>query len=297
MSPNIRGAGLMICAMAAFTFNDACMKSLSGQIPLLQAIFLRGIITTVFIGLFAIVTGAYKVKLSRQDVGLISLRTLAEAAGTFLFLTALFRMPFANLSAILQVLPLTVTLASALVFKEAIGWRRLIAILVGFFGVLLIVKPGAADFSIYSIYALIAVLAVTVRDLASRRLSSNVPSLSVALAAAIGITVLSGVASMGAQWAPVTFSSALKLLGASVFIFGGYLFSVMTMRVGEIGFIAPFRYTGLIVALVLGFVIFDEWPDMLTLLGSAIVVATGVFTLYRERRFDRVTGPVPLRMR
>lgn len=297
MSPNMRGAGLMVCAMAAFTFNDACMKSLSGQMPLMQAIFLRGIMTTALVGLFAIITGAYKIKLARKDVGLISLRTLAEAAGTFLFLTALFKMPFANLSAILQVLPLSVTLATALVFKETVGWRRMTAILVGFSGVLLIVKPGSADFNIYSIYALVAVLAITIRDLASRRLSSNVPSLSVAMAAAIGITVFAGIASIGTEWVPVTIPAALKLFGAAFFIFGGYLFSVMTMRVGDVGFVAPFRYTSLIVALVLGFLIFGEWPDVLTLIGSVIVVATGVFTLYRERRLARVSGPVPLRVR
>jgi S-adenosylmethionine uptake transporter len=77
------------------------------------------------------------------------------------------------------------------------------------------------------------------------------------------------------------------ILSASVFILGGYVCSIMVMRVGEIGFIAPFRYTALIWGLLLGWLVFGDWPDALTLVGSAVVVATGIFTLWRERQLAR----------
>jgi len=284
---NMRGAALMMASMAAFTLNDVCMKALAGEIPLFQAIFLRGITTTALIFLVGRLMGAIRFDIPRRDWGLIVLRSGAEIGATFFFLTALFHMPIANVTAILQALPLTVALAAAVFLRESLGWRRVLAILVGFLGVLLIVRPGAEGFTTYSVFALVAVGFVTVRDLTARRLSSQVPSVTVALTAAATITVASGLASLGDAWAPLTLRSGGLLGLASLFIIGGYLASVMVMRVGEIGFTAPFRYTGLLWALILGYLIFAEWPDALTLAGAGIVVAMGVFTLYRERRNAR----------
>ena len=126
---------------------------------------------------------------------------VSEVAAAWLFLTALFNMPIANATAILQVLPLTVTLAGALFLGEALGWRRLLAILVGLVGVMLIVQPGAEGFTIYSIYVVLAVAVITVRDLSTRRMSPQVSSLSVAAVggrssvAAVALTATSGAAS------------------------------------------------------------------------------------------------------
>ncbi len=294
-SHNMRGAMLMTASMMAFTINDACMKSLSDEVPLFQAIFLRGIATCVFLFVMAWQTGAFKFRISGRDIKLVVVRSLAEVIAAFLFISALFNMPIANVTAILQALPLTVTLASAFVFGETIGWKRMTAILVGFCGVLLIVRPGAEGFNFYSVYAILAVLVITVRDLAARGLSAKVPSMAVALSAAIAVTVFSGLASIGSEWVPMSGKASWQISLAALFLIGGYLFSVMTMRIGEIDFIAPFRYTSLLSALLLGLLIFGEWPDAWTLVGSTIVVATGVFTLYRERRLARATGPGPLR--
>lgn len=284
---NLRGAGLMVVSMAAFTFNDVCMKSLSGQIPLFQAIFMRGLLTCLLIWAVGRRMGAIRMDLPRRDWGLIGLRSGAEIGATFFFLTALFHMPIANVTAILQALPLTVALAAALFFREPLGWRRLAAIGVGFGGVMLIVRPGADGFSIYSLYALTAVGFVTLRDLTARRLSPAVPSITVALITAMVITSAGGLASAIQGWAPVDGRSLGLIALAASFILFGYLASVAVMRVGEIGFIAPFRYTGLIWALLLGFLVFGDWPAPLTLAGAAIVVAMGLFTLYRERQLSR----------
>ncbi|WP_372614997.1 DMT family transporter [Aquicoccus sp.] len=284
---NLRGAGLMVVSMAAFTFNDVCMKALSGQIPLFQAIFMRGFLTCLLIWMVGRQMGAIRIGFSRRDWGLIALRSGAEIGATFFFLTALFHMPIANVTAILQALPLTVALAATLFFREPLGWRRLAAIGVGFGGVMLIVRPGADGFSVYSLYALAAVGFVTLRDLTARRLSPGVPSITVALITALVITVAGGLVSTVQGWAPVD-GRALGLIAlAASFILVGYLASVAVMRVGEIGFIAPFRYTGLIWALILGFLVFGDWPAPLTLAGAAIVVAMGLFTLYRERQLNR----------
>ncbi|SFQ19321.1 DMT family transporter [Tranquillimonas alkanivorans] len=297
LTPNLRGALLMMGSMTGFTLNDVCMKALSDELPLFQALFLRGLGTTLCLALLMRWQGrGLRLDLSPRDRGLIVLRSVAEVVAAFFFLTALFNMPIANATAILQAMPLSVTLAGALFLGEAFGWRRMAAILIGFCGVLLIVRPGAEGFNVYSLYALAAVAAVTVRDLAARRMSAHVPSLVVALAASALVTASFGIGSAFVEWGTLTAKNGAQLLGAMGFVFFGYIFSVAAMRSGEIGFVAPFRYTGLIVALVAGLAIFGEWPSTLTLLGSAIVVATGVFTLYRDR-VARPPKPLGLRVR
>lgn len=283
LTPNIRGALFMAGSMAAFTINDAFMKSLSGDLHLVQAIFVRSIGVIVLLALLAWSQDALRLRVVRRDLKLIALRSGAEIVAIYLFMTALFNMPLANAAAILQALPLAVTLAGAVFLGEAVGWRRIGAILIGFVGVLLIVQPGGAGFTVYSLYALGAVAFVTIRDLAARRLSAEIPSLMVALLTAISICAAFGLASLGVEWQPFTPAAWGNLIGAGVFVLGGYVFSVAAMRVGEIGMVSQFRYTALLVALVLGLAVFGEWPDPLTLLGAAIVVGTGLFTLWRER--------------
>ena len=274
----------MTGGMCAFTVNDAFMKSLSGDIPLFQAVLLRGIVAIICLTIMCRVMDQLHFNLPRRDWGLILLRTRGEVGGTYFFLTALFHMPIANVSAILQALPLAVSLAATLFLGEALGWRRFAAIAIGFVGVVLIIQPGGADFSSYSIYALIAIACITLRDLAVRRMSVQVPVVFVALIAAIGVTALGAIGSLFITWQPMSATSAMQIGGATICLIFGYIFSVSAMRSGEISFVAPFRYTSLLVALILGMAVFNEWPNVLTVLGASIVVATGLFTLWRERR-------------
>lgn len=290
---NSTGALLMMAAMAALTINDMFLKLLAGQVPLFQVLFVRGALTGLAIGIIAWRRGVFRRLPSRHDALVLALRTLAEVVAAWLFLTALFHMPLANVTAILQVLPLSITLAAALFFGDPVGWRRLLAIAVGFGGVVLIVRPGAEGFNVYSLYALAAVACVTVRDLTTRRLSRAMPSMLVAFATTMGMMVVFGIVSLGRGWVPMAPSDQLWLLASSVAVIGGYMFSIMAIRVGDVGFTTPFRYTGLIWALVLGWAVFGEWPGPLTLLGAAIVVGSGLFTLYREARPGRKRSVAP----
>ncbi|SFK97686.1 S-adenosylmethionine uptake transporter [Shimia haliotis] len=284
LTDNTKGALLMMCSMAAFTFNDTCVKLLGPEVPLFQMLFLRGLASSLMIWGLARTLGALRWRMPRRDWGLVALRTTSEIGAAYFFITALYHMPIANVTAVLQVLPLTVTLGGAMFFGEAVGWRRMSAILAGFIGMLLIVRPGPEGFDLYAGYALAAVVFVTVRDLSTRRMSAEVPSMTVTLVASLGVMGFAGVASLGVEWVALDARQIGLIGGASVFILGGYLFSVMVMRVGEISFIAPFRYTSLLWALLLGFVVFGNWPDPITLAGCVIVVGAGVFTLLRGRR-------------
>ncbi|WP_170764852.1 DMT family transporter [Ruegeria lacuscaerulensis] len=283
MTPNAKGALLMMGSMAAFTFNDALIKAAGAEIPLFQMVAMRGTLATILVYLLARHLGALHLDFPRHDKWLVAARCLAELSATIFFLIALLHMPLANVTAVLQVLPLTVTLGAVLFFGEHIGWRRILAIAMGFAGMLLIVRPGPDGFSVYAIYALIAVASVTVRDLITRRMSIHVPSLTVTLATTVTITLTGIVVTAVSGWEPVQAGAGLMVASAAVFVLAGYLCSVMVMRVGDVGFVAPFRYSSLIWALGLGWVVFGDWPDTVTMFGATLVVGAGMFTLFRER--------------
>jgi drug/metabolite transporter (DMT)-like permease len=218
---------------------------------------------------------------------MLALRIFGEMGGTVCYLTALMHIPIANATAILQALPLAVTLGAAVFLKEPVGWKRYTAIAIGFAGVVIIVRPGAEGFDAFALLAVVAVCFVTLRDLATRRLSGPVPSLFVAFGTAVAIMLFGAVMLPFTEWKPVGSQDLLYLSVAAGSLFFGYVFSVSSMRVGEVAFVAPFRYTILIWAILLGVVIFGDIPDVWTLLGASIIVATGVFTFYRERRLSR----------
>ncbi|KUJ79112.1 DMT family transporter [Ruegeria profundi] len=284
MTPNVKGALLMMGSMAAFTINDTLVKAAGAEVPLFQMVAMRGVLATILVYLLARHLGALHLNFPRHDKWLVVARCLAELSATYFFLTALLHMPLANVTAVLQALPLTVTLGAVLLFHEQIGWRRVVAIVLGFVGMLTIVRPGPDGFSIYAIYALIAVASVTARDLITRRMSSHVPSLAVTLATTVTITLAATVASFGTGWQPVPAGAGIMIACAAVFVLAGYLFSVMVMRAGDVGFVAPFRYSSLIWALALGWLVFGDWPDALTMFGATLVVGAGLFTFFRERQ-------------
>ena len=283
LSDNARSALLMNVAMAAFTFNDAAMKAAMQAVPLFQAIGLRGVLATVALLIIGWRMGGLSLNLPRRDLAYLALRSAAEVLGTLLFLAALIHMPLANLSAIMQALPLAVTLAAAAFLKETVGWRRLTAILIGFVGVLIIIRPGPGGFDVWSLMGLGAMLCVVVRDLATRQMSGALPSVTVAMMAAVTVLALGAIGTAVEGWTPVSVSDLLLIGVAAGALIVGYLTVVMTMRVGEIGFVAPFRYMALFWAILLGWLAFGQLPDRWTLIGAAIVVITGIYTLLRER--------------
>ncbi len=286
-SQNLRGILFMCASMAAFTINDTFMKSVTQTLPLFQAIGLRGLVAVLGLTLLALATGAFRFRPNRRDAGLILLRSLTDVAATITFLTALLHMPLANLSAILQALPLLITLGAALVYGDRIGWRRMTAILVGLIGVLIIIRPGTDGFDRWSLLGIVSVLCVVIRDLSVRPLQGAVPSTLVALGAAVAVSCMGWAGTALQGWQTPTSGELTRVLGAGLFLMVGYLASVSAMRHGDIGIVAPFRYTSLLWAIALGFLVFGNLPDGWTILGACIVVAAGLFTLWRERQLRR----------
>lgn len=273
----------MVISQAAFTLNDTLVKLATVDLGVGQIMLVRGVFATTLVCLLVWRLGAIQ-PLNIVLNPAILCRIVGEMGGTIFYLIALAHLPLANVSAVFQALPLAVTMSAALFFGEKVGPRRWLAIAIGFAGVILIVRPGLEGFNAYSIYVLACVAFCAFRDLATRRIPHSVPSLFVSMLTAGAVTICGGaLVPFTGGWEPVTWGLFAILASAAILVLVGYQFIILSMRTGDISFVAPFRYTALLWALTTGFLVFHDVPDWPMLIGSAIVVASGVYTLYRER--------------
>lgn len=283
LSSNQRGALFMVISMAGFTTNDALIKIATADLNVGQVMFVRGMFATVLITLIAWHQGALKMPRFALHP-LVWLRALGEVGGTVFFIAALQHLPIANVSAVLQTVPLAVTMGAALFFREGVGWRRWLAIAAGFIGVLIVVRPGVEGFNVYAVLALVCVMFSASRDLVTRKLPTAIPSLFVSVSTSLAVTLGGGalIVPLGG-WQPVSGENLVILGSAAVLILFGYQFIVLSTREGDISYIAPFRYTSLLWSILLGFWIFNDIPDAAMIIGSVIIVGSGLYTLYREQ--------------
>lgn len=282
---NFRGAVLMVLAMLGFALEDMFIKLLAGAVSVGQILVMLGVGGSVVFGAIVLMQG--KALFSRDMLTLpIGLRALGEMVGTMCFVSAIVLTPISSASAILQATPLTVTLGAALFLGEPVGWRRWSAIIVGLCGVLLIVRPGMDSFEVLSLLAVMAVFMLALRDLATRKTPAAISSMQLsflgfAVVIPAGLILMQFSSSAPSSLTPREWLYFGGALGIGLF---AYYAIVAAMRIGEVSFVTPFRYSRLLFALVIGVTIFDESPDSLTLLGAAIIVASGIYTVWRERR-------------
>ncbi|MET0257565.1 MAG: DMT family transporter [Methylobacterium sp.] len=276
----------MTGAMACFAVNDLLVKLSSAAIEPMQIMAVRGVMTSALLLTLAYGRGALRPWKAALTPVLL-LRTVADVGTTISYISALRHLPLANASAIFQALPLTITLAAALFLGEPVGWRRWLAIAVGFVGVLVILRPTSDGFGLYAIWVLVSVAFAALRDLATRRLPSGLPSLLVAGITSVAVS-LTGFAMLPVVgWSPMTRELWIWMAVASVAIGAGYVMIVASMRTGDMGFVAPFRYTVLLFAFALGILVLGERPDWQEIVGSGIVVASGAYMIHRETRRSR----------
>lgn len=284
MQPNFRGAIFMCLAMAGFTCNDALIKSVTGVMNAGQIMLVRGFFTSVLVLLLARHFSAMR-SFRLVFSPAVALRIAAEVGASISYIYALGQIPLANASAILQALPLAVTLGAALFLGEPVGWRRWLAILVGFAGVLIVLRPGPDGFTGAALSVVASVVFAAVRDLCTRRIDPTVPSLFISVITATVITLTGAVMIVPlGGWQPMSMASVGILAGASLLLLVGYQCIVLAMRNGEIAIVAPFRYTSLIWSIGIGILFFSEEPDAWMITGVAVIVASGLYTFARENR-------------
>ena len=273
----------MAVAMAAFTTNDSITKSVTSEMNFGQVMLVRGMFAIVLVAAFAWYQGALR-PLRTLMLKPVALRVCGEIGGTITFMAALAHLPLANTSAIFQALPLAITLGAALIFGEPVGWRRWSAIGVGFIGVLIIVRPGLAGFNQFALLALVSVGFCALRDLATRRIPEQIPSLFITLLTTITVTSAGGLIFIPlGGWTPPSTHSLGLLAFTSVLLLIGYQCIISALRTGDISAVAPFRYSALLWAMLLGYVVFGDVPDAMMVLGASIIVVSGLYAFYRER--------------
>lgn len=285
---NLNGILLVIASMAAFTMEDMFIKRLSDEIPVGQILMMLGAGSGMVFALVAI----YK----RENLfapaawrGAAILRTLSEAVGAMAFATALSLVDISTVAAVFQALPLVITMGAALFLGEQVGWRRWSAICVGFIGVLLIVRPGLDGFDPSVVLVLFAVLAIAARDLLTRLVDTTVSSTVVSFQAFASLIVAGALLLVftGSETATVNGRQGGMMIGGIAFGVAGYYAIVVATRIGDASAITPFRYSRLLFSILIGVLVFGERPDVLTLSGAALIIASGLYTFVRERRLAR----------
>lgn len=284
---NRSGIMLMIAAMAGFAVEDMLVKQLSATLPVAQILLILGAGGAVAFALMAKRRGLRLWSPALLTRAVI-IRNLSEVVGTLGYVTAIALTPLASASAILQAVPLVVTMGAALFMGERVGWRRWTAISVGFVGVLMVIRPGMEGFQPESLFAVVGVLGLATRDLATRATPRTVTSLQLSTYG-FGVLVPVSLVLMliGPPPAPVDVVAMLRIAGAIFFGVAAYYAIVEAMRLGEMSVVTPFRYTRLVIAIALGVIVFAERPDGWTIAGASVIIGSGLYTLARERALSR----------
>lgn len=267
--------------MAAYTVNDVLVKQILRTYPVGEVIFVRGIMAMLLIGAVAVALG------HRKAIGtalspLLTARSAFDGLSTATFITALAHMPLANVAAVLQIGPLLITVLAVLLFRETVGWRRWIAISIGFIGALFVIKPVPASFDIWAIIAAVSALFAALRETANRRIGHGVPVMVVAFWGAVGITLFGALFVVTESWRMFDGADLFQLFVASVFVGIAIYLMALGFRDVDLSVVAPFRYTYLITSAVGGYLVFAEFPDGWTVFGALLIVGSGIYTLHRE---------------
>lgn len=275
----------MVIAMLGFAIEDMFIKQMSGAVPVGQIMWMLGLVGGLVFAAFGMLRGHAIVSRDLLHPAVLG-RTICEMFGTVGFITALSLIDISVASAILQATPLVVTAGAALFLGETVGWKRWSAIAVGFCGVLLVLRPGLDGFEPNALWAMLGVIGLGARDLFTRRVPASVTSVQISTYAFLALVptgffllAISGTANIRPDGI-----DSLRMIGAITIGIGAYYAIVAATRIGDIAVVSPFRYTRLVFALIVGVVAFGEAPDALTLTGAAIIVGSGLFSLWREAR-------------
>lgn len=272
----------MVAAMTAFIGNDAVVKSVAQRVPTAQMIVVRGVMAIALITLVAYRMGALR-RIADVARGWVVVRAGCEGVGTFLYLAALFKLPLANATAINLSSPMMIALLAVAFLRERVDRLRWLAIGVGFTGVLLVIQPRADGFNLYAWLCLLATLVYSVRDLLTRRIPAGTPSILVTLATAATVVAMALAVLLVEGWQPMQWRDVALLALASVFLSTGYYGVIAAMRHGEVSVVAPFRYAGLLWALLIGYVVWGDIPNALAWTGIALLIGSGLALLHQQR--------------
>ncbi|MDX2306991.1 MAG: DMT family transporter [Hyphomicrobium sp.] len=286
LPPNVVSILAMTGAVAAFSLSDVWVKLVSSHMPLGQLIVIRNTMATLMVLSACVWLGHLRLP-PEAPKSLLAWRMFGEAGSTLAFLGGLVSLSIADATAIAQITPIAVTAAGAIFLGEHVGWRRWLAAAVALVGVLIIVRPGTGAFSLAGLLVIVSVAFIVLRDITTRGIRETVPTLMLTLMSAASAGAAGLLLAPFETWITPSVTDIAILAAGAASLTCAYALITVAMRTGEIAAAMPFRYTGIVFALAAGWLIWGDWPDPLSLLGIAIVVAAGVYTLHREHKLQR----------
>jgi drug/metabolite transporter (DMT)-like permease len=282
----------MLAAMALFTGNDTLLKIASVDLPPGQIMAVRGLFGSA-IALMLVIGSGHARHLRELLAPVVAGRGTIEALIALAFITALGDLPLANVTAILQATPLVITLLAVLLGLERVSGGQWLAIATGFLGVLLICKPTPAGLDLPAALAFLAAILAATRDLMTRVVAAHVPTVVVTLSATTMVTILGFVMAFGESWQPLELREVLLLGTAAIFVTLGNLAIIIAFRSGDIAIVSPFRYAVVLLALLVGLIVFGDFPDTIAILGTVLIVVSGLYTVQRGQARLRPSAPSP----
>lgn len=282
-SPGVsRAIILMTAGCALLTVNDSIMKSLTDGYPTGETIFVRGLFVAIPIALLVYRGGGLQTLRVTNLRGQL-LRAALLAGSMFLFVTSLRFLPLADAVALTFAGPLILTAVAPWALGERVGWRRRCAVAVGFAGVLIMLAPGGEGLRWAAFLPLGTAFFEAARDIVTRRLVATESSLSLT-ACSLGFVTLCALATAGHGWRPMSAGDIGLLAMAGCCVSVAFVLMTEAFRHAEASLVAPFRYSSVLWAALIGAIAFGDWPSPAMLAGACLVVGSGLYILHREAR-------------
>lgn len=284
---NVRGITALLTGQGLFVTSDSIVKLAGDLMPATEIMAIRGVFAIVLMGGFVAATvevARWRLLLRR----LVVARATLEALLAFLFVISLPHMPLPDITVLQQITPIVLTVLSAVVLGETVGWRRWLAVALGFAGVALVIQPTGQGFNVYAISALLCAVFVAFRDLITRRLHDNIPTAVVTFGATLSVCVAGFAGAPFQAWQPVSLYGGSLLAASALLVSTANMFVVRAFRGVDVSVVSPFRYAAVLWATLLGFVIWGHVPNPLAIAGTGVIVATGLYTMHREALRPRV---------
>jgi drug/metabolite transporter (DMT)-like permease len=279
---NRRGIVAMTASMGLFIAGDSVAKTVGQLYPPGEVLFFRTVMILAFLVVLLIVSGQFK-SFSSAWRGKTLLRAGFDGFASATYLVTLVHLPLSTLAAIILTVPLMITAFSVALFGEQVGWRRWTAIAIGLLGALIAIKPAPSEFNAWALLGFASAIATTGRDLTTSRIDQSVPSFLVTFVGATAILLAGAALGATEQWRLFTDRDFLTLAAGAALHCTAMICLVIASRNGKVSLVAPFRYVFLLWAAIAGYFVFGELPDKWSILGSALIVGSGLYTLHRER--------------
>lgn len=277
----------MLLSVLLFATMDSLVKWLSAGYPTYQIMFFRSSVALIPVAFFIARAGGISV-LRTQRPWLHLFRCCIGVSAMGCAFTGIARLPLADAMAIFHSAPILMTVLSIPLLKEKVGIRRWVAVLVGFMGVLMVVKPGTEVFSSGAIFMIAAAFAVGLGSNIIRVLSKTEDPACITFYFTFAATIVSAMLSLYYGWAMPPTGDLLLLMAVGVLGGCAQYFMTVSFKHAEVGLVSPLKYLMIVIGGIFGYLFWSEVPDALSVSGILIIIASGIYTMHREARLSRI---------